>query len=151
VTHISFFYAACIGTSLDIGHFSFVVFSMKLQVTMLKRVVLILKFMQMHLGNSHLFVHHFTFKVLAFYLPPDCAALCGLISLSASYSISTGEQYIQAEDLYRPSIHWHSMVKELQESEEDHAGCNIQCIFTPQEDIQPTREGIYISQVGIPF
>ena len=120
-------------------------------VTMLNRVNLILKFMQMHLGNRHLFVHHFTLKVLAFYLPPDCASLCGLISLTASYSISTWEQNIQGEDLYCPSIHWHSMVKELQESEEDHAGCSIQCIFTPQEDIQPTREGIYISQVGTPF
>jgi hypothetical protein len=32
-------------------------------------------------------------------------------------------------------IYWHLMVKELQESKEDHAGGGIQNIFSPQEDI----------------
>jgi hypothetical protein len=37
------------------------------------------------------------------------------------------------------------MVKELQESKEDHAGGGIQNVFSPQEDIQPAREGICTS------
>jgi hypothetical protein len=55
----------------------------------------------------------------------------------APYSIPTREQCIQAEDLHYPGIYWHSMVKELQEPKIDHAGYSNQCIFSPEEDIQP--------------
>jgi hypothetical protein len=40
--------------------------------------------------------------------------------------------------MHNPGIYWHSMAKELQEPKEDHAGCSNQCIFSPEEDIQPT-------------
>ena len=89
------------------------------------------------IGNSHLFFfHHFVaLKVLYLFLNSH---LIIVLSLIAPYSIPTGEQRTQAEDLHYPGIYWHSMVKELQEPKEDHTGYSNQCIFSPQEDIQPT-------------
>jgi hypothetical protein len=47
--------------------------------------------------------------------------------------------------MHCPGIYWHLVVKELQESKEDLARGGIQNVFSPQEDIQPTGEGICAS------
>ncbi|VAI85323.1 unnamed protein product [Triticum turgidum subsp. durum] len=61
-----------------------------------------------------------------------------VMTFEAPYSIPVGAGLVQAEVMQCPSIYRHGMVKELQESKEDHARSGIQVVFSPQEDIQPT-------------
>ncbi|XP_044961910.1 C2 and GRAM domain-containing protein At1g03370 isoform X2 [Hordeum vulgare subsp. vulgare] len=61
-----------------------------------------------------------------------------VMTLEAPYSIPVGAEFVQAEVMQCPSIYWHGMAKELQESKEDHARGGIEVVFSPQEDIWPT-------------